>query len=143
MTVAQSTRRARIGLLRSGFLPLSFFRHNPYGYCRAKHANAKNCADRVVKDSFHSGASRYGGRQGPEAAPGQHPVYMYVGLFYGNTSQQQRTFWIKLGRAGDGTLGAHGIAHELVSTATGSYLGCKITKQAGLLRAIYLIGDQR
>ena len=33
-----------------------------------------------------------------------------------------------LGRAGDGTLGARGIAHELVSMATGSYLGCKITK---------------
>lgn len=35
-------------------------------------------------------------------------------------------------------LGAPGIGNELVSKAIVGYLGCKITKQAGLQRVIWL-----
>lgn len=53
-----AARGVGLRLLLGCFLRLNRFRYGCHGHRRADHGRARDCAEQVVKGSFHSGASR-------------------------------------------------------------------------------------
>lgn len=95
-----AARGVGLRLLLCGCLRLGGFRNGCHGHRRADHGRARDRAEQVVKGSFHSGASRRAANRVRRQLQASTPHIFCWGLFYGNPSQHQRSFWGMLGRDG-------------------------------------------